>query len=282
MQVAPNQISPGEPFDVFYFIRNHTDASTYYVRAKIYDVRTGELLSTIALEQSATNLRLFIKTIQAPPDPVGYGRNIVAVAGVYTDSGFTTLSDIYEEQEQYYLIKAVMPVLGGGGIDYRVLREMLEEVVDARLAKLPPPKDLPEMPFTSLFGSIGVLHRELGRVPKEVFDATELRAQLERVQESIRAIPEPEKVDLAPVLEAINELPGQIEQAVADAKEDIRQVGKEVAKEIRTSLMAFEGEIVGRADKGLQDLFGRQSLNIPFSALTPKKEPETADVSHIM
>src|SRR5437773_720063 len=118
MQVAPNQISPGEAFDVFYFVRNHLDATTYYVRAKIYDVRTGELLDTQNLTQSSTNSRLFIKTVQAQPDPTGYGRNIVAIATVYTDSGYTTKSESYEEQEQYYLIKSIPLMLGGGGVDY--------------------------------------------------------------------------------------------------------------------------------------------------------------------
>jgi len=33
----------------FTFVRNPLDSTTYYVRAKIYDVRTGELLDTIAL-----------------------------------------------------------------------------------------------------------------------------------------------------------------------------------------------------------------------------------------
>src|SRR5438552_1488540 len=105
MQVYPSQISPAEPYDVFYFIRNPLDAATYYVRAKIYDVRTGELLDTANLDQSSTNSRLFLKRLQAPGDPGSNGRNIVAIASVYTDSGYTTKSDIYEEQEQYYLIK---------------------------------------------------------------------------------------------------------------------------------------------------------------------------------
>src|SRR4051812_21979151 len=114
MQSAPSQISPGESFDLFYFIRNHTDATTYYVRARIYDVRTGELLDTLDLAQSSTNARLFIKTATAPVDPTGYGRSIVSIASVYTDSGYTTKSENYEEQEQYFLVKTLAP-LGGGG-----------------------------------------------------------------------------------------------------------------------------------------------------------------------
>src|SRR5262245_1560266 len=131
MQVHPSQISPGEPFDVFYFIRNHTDSTTYYVRARVYDVRTGELLSTHDLTQSPVNSRLYAKTIDAPPDPTGYGRNIVAIATVYTDSGYTTKSENYEEQEQYYLIKGQVPVFGGGGgIDARTAREIVQEELE--------------------------------------------------------------------------------------------------------------------------------------------------------
>src|SRR5437763_9581681 len=125
MQVAPSQISPGENFDIFYFIRNHTDGTTYYIQAVLYDVRTGAVLLTVSLTQSPTNTRLFSTTVQAPADSTGIGRNIVAIATVYTDSGYTTKSTDYEEQEQYYLIRAIAPVVGGGGVDPRTLREIM-------------------------------------------------------------------------------------------------------------------------------------------------------------
>jgi hypothetical protein len=164
----------------------------------------------------------------------------------------------------------------------RALRELVEEVVAKGLETLPTPKEFPEMPFDSVFGALGAVRRELNRVPKDIFDATPVLAELASVQKAIASLPEPEKLDLSPVLAAVHELPRQIEAAVASAKADIQQVGKDVAKEIRTSLMAFEQEIVGRADKGLQDLLSRQSLTVPMSALTSRKEPEPIDVKHLM
>ena len=71
MQVHPNQISPGENFDIFYFLRNPTDSGTYYVRAVIYDLRTGAVLATVNLAAAATNPHLFAATIQAPADSTG-------------------------------------------------------------------------------------------------------------------------------------------------------------------------------------------------------------------
>src|SRR5437870_780868 len=105
MNTAPSQVEPSQNFDVFFYLRNPVDTATYYVRAVIYDVRTGEVLATANLAQQATNAHLFSATLQAPSDSSGYGRSVVAIASVYTDSGYTTKSDAYEEQEQYFLVK---------------------------------------------------------------------------------------------------------------------------------------------------------------------------------
>src|SRR4051812_13016005 len=109
MQRHPGEISPGESFDLFYFLRNPLDSATYYPQAKVYDLRTCEVLLTTALDRAATNTRLYIQTVQAPPDSSGIGRSIVAIATLYTDSGFTSKSNDYEEQEQYFLVKAAIP-----------------------------------------------------------------------------------------------------------------------------------------------------------------------------
>src|SRR3954454_3644107 len=115
MQLHPQQINPGEPFDLFFFIRNHTDSTTYYVRAVLYDGRTGAILATQNLSQSSINSRLFLATLQSPPDPQSIGRNIVSIATVYTDSSYSTKSTDYEEQEQYFLIRSEPLFYGGGG-----------------------------------------------------------------------------------------------------------------------------------------------------------------------
>jgi hypothetical protein len=287
MQVAPNQISPGEPFDVFYYLRNPFDGGTYYVRAKIYDVRTGELLSTVALDQSPTNARLFIKTVQAPPDPSGYGRNIVAIASVYTDSGFTTQAESYEEQEQYYLIKSVAPALGGGGgVDYRALREMVDEVVKKRLDSLPrppvapAPAPAPEFPSEAFFGAIGALQREVNRVPKE-FDTSALYERLGAIQEAISAIPQPAAPDLSPIVDAVNSALFEIEQL----KDFMRQVGSAIGSANERAIKEMADKVGSDMAAGLKELMSRQRISIPLVAHLPDK-PEAAaspaDVNHLM
>lgn len=280
MQVAPNQISPGEPFDIFYFVRNPLDSTTYFVRAKVYDVRTGELLSTIALEQSPTNARLFIKTAQAPADPSGYGRNIVAIASVYLDSDFIQQSDSYEEQEQYYLIKSMAPALGGGGgVDMRAIRDMMEEVVAKKLAGLPKPAKPQEVPYDALFGAIGALQREVNRVPKE-FDTSAISARLDAIQEAISAIPEPEKPDLSPIVDAINSALFEIEQL----KPFVQQVGMAITAAQERMMKEQGTTLLREVESGLKDLMGRQELTVPFSSLMKEKQPTPSpiDVGHLM
>lgn len=279
MQVAPNQISPGENFDVFYFLRNPLDAATYYVRAKLYDVRTGELLDTVVLDQSSTNSRLFIKTVQAPPDPSGYGRNIVAIASVYTDSGFTSQSESYEEQEQYYLIKAVLPVFGGGGgVDYRTIREIVEEVVKANKPADPEPTE--PIPYDALFGAIGALQREVNRVPKEI-DLSSVSDALSAIQTAIGAIPtETKEPDLSGIEQAVNSILFEVQQL----PELFRSVGAAISAAQERLIKEQGASLLTQLETGLTDLMGRQELTIPMASLLKDKQPTPSpiNVSHLM
>jgi len=283
MQVHPAQISPAEAFDIFYFIRNHTDATTYYVRALVYDVRTGELLTTVSLSPSATNARLFITTLQAPADPVGIGRNIVAIATVYTDSSFSTKSPDYEEQEQYFLIRAVSPLaIGGGGVDMRQMRELVEDALDARLEKLPKPEKLPEMPFEAVFGAIGAVQREVNRIPKEHFDPAPIIEEIRMVGEKVDAIPVPDVVDLSPVFSRLDRVAATLDglpKILSDA-------GRTLVAAQAHSLKQAADTIIIHAKSGIEEMMGKQELIVPLSSLfkpevEPKKE-KSPDLNHLM
>jgi hypothetical protein len=285
MQRHPGEISPGEPFDVFYFLRNPLDSATYYVRAKIYDVRTGEVLITTALAQSSTNPRLFSATVQAPPDSSAYGRNILAIASVYTDSGFTSQSNDYEEQEQYFLVRAAVPFMGGGGVDYRVIEDILDAKLDEKLKALPKPPSLPDMPWDSLFGAIGVLQREINRVPKDQQDLAPLHSAIAGVHAAVQALPAPEKPDLSVLVEAINHVLLEVSQ-LRDLIRQTAAAGTSASETaIKSAIQRLGATLLDQVESGLKDLMGRQELTIPFRTLL--KEPASAtpspmDVSHLM
>lgn len=296
MQIRPNQIAPQQPYGLFYFIRDHTDETTYYVQAKVYDLQTGELLDTVNLDQSSTNTRLFIASPQSPPDPVGYGRNIVAIATVYTDSGYTTKSTTYEENEQYFLIKAEAPVLGGGGgIDYRAMREAwredlvpLKELKDL-IEKLPQAEAvfgllgkmqqemnrIPKEWLETVLGAIGKLQQELNRVPKESFDDTRIWESLNHLGQVISEIPEPAKPqDLSPITKSFAANFANFQKSV------LADVGK-----IRDELPKLSAEIqelvIGKL-KDLETAVGKSPFQfVMMKPEAPKKE-EKFDYSRLM
>jgi hypothetical protein len=286
MQVHPSQISPGENYDVFYFIRNHTDATTYYVQAKVYDVKTGDLLDTFALTQSATNARLFIKTVQAPGDPVGQGRNIVAIATVYTDSGYTTKSSDYEEQEQYYLVKDIQRVFGGGGTDYRLVREIVQEEVKKGLEGLPKPPefkvpDAPDMSFVdALFGTLGALTREINRIPKEAADLQPLTDQITELSKMVAARPQFERTDLSALTEAAQ----TVETQLRDVREDLASAPAELIRAIDGALRNIEKQLTATLTTTIDQ--GIQSKEFSFHVQPPKPEAQpqdpTAAIRHLM
>jgi hypothetical protein len=267
MQVSANQITPGENFDLFYFLRNPLDSATYYVRAKLYDLRTGVLIDTQTLSQSSTNGRLFTKTMQAPPDPSGYGRNIVAVASVYTDSAFTTQSDAYEEQEQYYLIKAAAPILGGGGVDVRGLRDMLTDVLRETL---PVPQTIP---LDSLFGTLGVLQREINRIPKEAFDVTGILSELTTIRESLSSLPAPQ--DITPLSNALEELGSGFSRL----QKNLDDLSSVLPKEHSAAIEAATSEIAHTVKGALASVVTHLAHQEPPSPAEPVPSP--ISVSHL-
>jgi hypothetical protein len=296
MQVFPQLITPSEAFDVSYFIRNPLDSATYYVRARIYDVRTGEVLSTVSLTRASTNSRLFMTTVQAPADPVGLGRTIVAIASVYTDSAYSTQSDAYEEQEQYFLIRAVSPFMfsGGGGFDSGPMEERLEKKFEAMLKALPRPSRVPDYTeaLNRLYGALGPLQREINRKPNEHPDLTELTAALADLKAQIAALPEPEKVDLAPVTALMQHVSQELTGVLTEIqgfRRDNLSAGATMLKANETSMNGFVQQMLGEFQKGLKDLFAKQQLTIPLDKLltsAPQQEEqaktETPDLTHIM
>src|SRR5205085_10927705 len=115
----------------------------------------------------------------------------VSIASVYTYNSYSTKSTDYEEQEQYFLLRTELPFLGGGGVDYHALREIVQEEVAKGIKAVPKPEPvaIPAMPFDSLFGAIGALQREINRIPKEAADDAAILERLSGIQEAIAALP---------------------------------------------------------------------------------------------
>jgi hypothetical protein len=289
MQVAPQQVTPGENFQIFYFLRNHTDATTYYIQAIIYDVADGSELLTVPLTQSPINARLFTATVNAPGDQAGYGRNIVAISTVYTDSGYSVKSENYEESEQYFLVKAPSFAGGGGGTDYRIVREILQEELKKAVDGLPKPEKAHEPKEADLtfvdriLGAIGALQREVNRVPKEAADLSEVKGQLVALSGQLSARPQFERTDLSALAEAVQKTLTTLETAAKELKLGNAQVVQVFEAALKNFAQTFGNEIGQKID----DAVANQEITMPLSFAPrgprkPKEEAPAVGIEHLM
>lgn len=271
--MSPNQIIPQQPYTLGYYITDHTDNNTYYVRAVVYDAATGEVLDTQNLTRQTTNTHLYSKVAQAPGDPSNRGRRIIVVATAYEDSGYTTKSGLYQEQSENYIIAKGASTQGGGGwgIDYRVVREIFIE----ELAKLPKFKktDLSKIDFGPVIEAIGSIDipepTDLAPLIEKIPKATDLKPVMKMMgevqqvlAEKIDAIDIPEEVDLSPVMEALAKVEGTVE-----AKADFI---KEVMSEAR---IRENGRLMDKVSQ-LKTLLGDPEVQALLNYTKPKPPVE--------
>jgi hypothetical protein len=278
MQVAPQQVTPGENFQIFYFVRNHTDANQYYIQATIYDVADGTALLTVPLTQSPINARLFTATVNAPGDQAGYGRNIVAISTVCTDSGMSVKSENYEETEQYFLVKAPTFGGGGGGVDYRIIGEMLDERLEKALKSLPKPEKAPtpkeaDLSFVErLFGAIEALQREVNRIPKETADTDPLMAEVLATQRMLETRPQFERTDLSSLAELMQNTLTLLERTAKELKLGDAQVLQTLDSALKTASQEITAAISAKVEETIQG----QEFTMPI-AMTVRNSKKQAE-----
>jgi hypothetical protein len=186
-------LHPQNSFTVVRQIANHTDSSTYYVRAVIRNAYTDAIIETLDLVSRGS--QRFSKNWQVPADPSGQGFYISIVTSVYTDSGYTSKSENYGDEENTYLIqdRLAQQGRGGGSLGLADIRRIFKEELD----KLPKPEKV-EMP-------------EIPEAPDHSEELAELKVGLVALGQSLATVPK-EQADLAPVQEALS----QVMQAIAD------------------------------------------------------------------
>jgi len=192
-------LRPQKNFTLVRQIANHTDTATYYVRAVIRDAYTDEILDTLNLDDKGG--QRFSKNWRVVADPSGLGREISIVTSVYTDSGYTTKSENYGDEENSHLIedKEVNGRSGGGGIDARTLRRIIKEEIE--LAR-PEPIEIPEFPE-----------------PKEY----EMR--WDDILKAISELPKPQsETNINPILDGLKNLANLIEQKEVTPPTDLSPV----------------------------------------------------------
>ncbi len=212
-------LRPQQNFTVVRQIANHLDTATYYVRAVIRNAYTDEILETLNLTDKGG--QRFKGDWRVAADPSGQGFYVSIVTSVYTDSGYTTKSENYGDEENTHLVSqnfGAAATGGGGGIgrgagtlDAYTIRRILREEIEKMK---PEPVEIPEFPamrFGEVLASLQSLETALSRIPTDQVDTSPILGALERVQAAIDAKPVTAPTDLSPVLKALNTLAPELQ-----------------------------------------------------------------------
>ena len=195
------QIEPQVTLPLVYQLTDPFDSGTYYVRAVIFDSLSGDVIDTKNLASQGSGL--YTSSIYAPADPLGSGRHVHVIISVYTDSGYSTYSDMYQMKIDKYLIKSSGPRFGGGSggsdIDYEKIQKMIVKALEALLAGTKPqPAD-----YSGVYKRLA----SLGASIEKAIAAN----KPEKPQ-----ITEEKPLDFSPVLTAIAAATTQVVKAIAD------------------------------------------------------------------
>ena len=240
-------LRPTETFVIARQIDDPKDTNTYYVQAKVRNAGTDELLKTVNLTDNGS--QRFRGDYEIPADISGLGFFITITSRIYTDSGYTTESELYGVEEREYLIQerwnASIGGHGGGGgsdVSYKKIRNIFEE----ELKKLifPEQKDVDLSIIGMSTQNIIEAIKNIEFPEQKDVDLSEISDLIKGknnndVLESIRRIPQTD----------LSELVSSIKERKSEDKETIKNTGKAV-KQIENYLE----KIVNKKEKEIKEI----------------------------
>ena len=235
-------LRPQQNFTIVRQITDHTDVTTYYVQSVIRDAYTDAILATLNLTDRGS--QRFSKNWQVVADPSGQGREISIVTSVYTDSGYTTKSSDYGDEENSHFIEAKeLHGRGGGGVDSatirRIFRTELQRIKDDEDSK-PKEKDrpesikMPEMRWDEVLTAINGLKTALK--PKEIppTNFTPIVGALQALESAIQDKEVTPEADLTPILQKLDEEKENNELTRAEMIEILNDLISQIPKMIES------------------------------------------------
>lgn len=288
-------LQPGNHFTVVRQISNHIDTATYYVRAVIRNAYTDAIIATLDLDDKGS--QRFTKNWLVPADPSGQGFYVSIVTSVYTDSGYTTKSENYGDDENTYLVQDRITVgrVGGnsGGIDAfdvrRIMKEELQSIREKMMEKEEPEeepeseeKDESTNKLDTILTTLLDIKGELVSFKETSPDYSPIVAKIDSVGELIvTAINDKEvteKTDIDPVLEEIRLVKEDVNSGLERVLDVTDEFTKSSPESIKKMVKDSVNESLGKA---------QFNLNMPFKieanpGKEEKKEKPLRDISQIL
>lgn len=190
------KLEPGRYFAIVRQLPDPNDSGTYYVRAEIRNAEDDTLIERVELIDRGN--RRFSKKWQVYPNVPSEGLYISILTTVYTDSGYTTKSDLYAEEMETYQVKTEPVSFGGGGgsgVSADMVRKIVREETLGAVTR----------GFEDMKGAMASIEQGFRNavativIPEQIVPE---KPDLSPIMAAIKAIHIP-TTDLSPVLEAI-------------------------------------------------------------------------------
>lgn len=236
-------LQPQSSFPIVRQISNHLDATVYYVRAVVRNA-DGDTIDTVNLTSQGS--QRYQSRYRVPVDSSGQGAYISIVTSVYTDSGYTTKSDNYGDEENTYLVFDRVSGSrgggsGGGNIDIGTIRRVVAEELDKALPE--EVEDEPEeveieKPDTTtpkldqLTKDIASLQTAIAKIPTDTLDLSDIKQAMETIYGAVEDKEVTPPTDLTPTLEAIDSLAIDVLQQVEGLRQFVAGTETELKKTI--------------------------------------------------
>ncbi len=284
------QIEPQYTLPLVYQLADPSDTGTYYVRAVLRNSLTGATLETKNLVQGSGGR--FTSSLLTPKDPTGQGLYVDVTITVYTDSGYSTVSDAYRRETTNYVIKRATPIFGGGGgadVDYDKIEKMIVKHIKANKTE---DKQQDNSDILLAIKQVGKLVQSIEIPEQEKLDLSpvleSIGGQEKRLTDHISAkvdnieFPEQEETDLSPVLELLQQvLSGHTK--LSDLSHDHKEELKTFLTGVREDLSKQDEERNKRTWEGVRKIFaGYPEGESPLSTPAPKEEAKPSPFMEFM
>lgn len=248
------QLQPGQNFTIVRQLGMPGDVATYYVQAVVKNSSTGTVLQTVNLTDQGS--QRFTGAYQIPNDTSGQGFNIDITTTVYTDSGYSTVSNIYTIDNAAYLVfdrllSRNVAVGVGVDVDYKRIEKMIEKAIAERKMVV-----IPKNKETDLSGVISSIETLRGSI------VTVVEGAVTPLNGKIQAIGEVVKREAKSVSDLINSKPEFTETdltTIEDKLDDIKfemandKVNDKKEENISKVIENSKKEILTRIDEKMED-----------------------------
>lgn len=266
------QLKPHEKFAVVRQLADPFDTGTYYVQAKIRNAETDELIDTLNLTDQGN--QRFKKNWVVPADPSGEGFYIDIETIVYTDSGYSTVSQNYFRENNVYLVQERnVPPFGGGGadVDYKKLKSIVSEEVNSIKR--------PKIQFKGGREAEDIrrsLNRRFLAIEKEIkdidipepekVDLSGILLELQGIKRSIGSLPKPDRFDYGFIDQKALEITSSVEESIKESEGSLKEDLATLSSSVLDAIREFTRKVVQRA----QFTFRGEEL----ADLKPEREKE--------